>query len=51
MSKPKPKRMITASEMGKRSAEARLNKWGKREFKARMLAYGKMGGRPRKVQP
>jgi hypothetical protein len=36
-----------ASLMGRRSAEARLEKWGKKEFLRRMKAYGKLGGRPK----
>jgi hypothetical protein len=36
-----------ASILGRRSAEARLNKWGRREFIRRMRMYGKMGGRPK----
>jgi hypothetical protein len=36
-----------ASLMGKRSAEARKQKWGKEEFKRRMREWGKLGGRPR----
>jgi hypothetical protein len=35
-----------ASLMGKKSAEARRNKWGKTEFKRRMREWGKLGGRP-----
>jgi hypothetical protein len=36
-----------ASLMGRRSAEARMEKWGKREFKRRMREWGKLGGRPK----
>ena len=36
-----------ASLMGKRSAEARIEKWGKAEFKRRMREWGKLGGRPK----
>ena len=36
-----------ASAMGKRSAEARRDKWGQREFLRRMREYGKLGGRPK----
>lgn len=36
-----------ASAMGRRSAEARIEKWGRREFVRRMRAWGKLGGRPR----
>jgi hypothetical protein len=36
--------------LGKRSAEARQEKWGKREFRKRMREYGKLGGRPRKTE-
>ena len=33
--------------MGKRSAEARKQKWGAKEFTRRMREYGKLGGRPK----
>ena len=36
-----------ASLLGKRSAEARKQKWGKEEFKRRMRDWGKLGGRPK----
>lgn len=36
-----------ASMMGKKSAEARREKWGEKEFLRRMKAYGKLGGRPK----
>jgi hypothetical protein len=36
-----------ASEMGKRSAAARLKQWGKREFVSKMREWGKRGGRPK----
>jgi hypothetical protein len=36
-----------ASLLGKRSAEARRQKWGKEEFKTRMREWGKLGGRPK----
>jgi hypothetical protein len=36
-----------ASLMGKRSAEARKQKWGKKEFERRMREWGKLGGRPK----
>ena len=36
-----------ASLLGKRSAEARKQKWGKEEFKQRMREWGKLGGRPK----
>lgn len=36
-----------ASLLGKRSAEARKQKWGKEEFKKRMREWGKLGGRPK----
>jgi len=36
-----------ASLMGRKSAEARRNKWGKAEFKRRMREWGKLGGRPK----
>jgi hypothetical protein len=38
-----------ASLMGKRSAEARKQKWGTMEFNKRMKQYGKLGGRPKKA--
>jgi hypothetical protein len=43
-----------ASELGKRSAAARIKQWGKREFTAKMREWGKLGGRPKgsgKKQP
>jgi len=36
-----------ASLMGRRSAEARIEKWGKQEFTRKMRAWGKLGGRPK----
>jgi hypothetical protein len=33
--------------MGRKSAEARANKWGKKEFVRRMREWGKLGGRPK----
>jgi hypothetical protein len=36
-----------ASELGKRSAAARKEKWGEETFKARMKKWGKTGGRPK----
>jgi len=36
-----------ASLLGKRSANARREKWGKAEFERRMRAWGKLGGRPK----
>jgi hypothetical protein len=36
-----------ASLMGRRSAEARINRWGKRAFVAKMREWGKLGGRPK----
>jgi hypothetical protein len=36
-----------ASQMGRRSAEARIKQWGKREFVKRMREWGKLGGRPK----
>jgi hypothetical protein len=36
-----------ASLMGRRSAEARIEKWGKREFTRKMREWGKLGGRPK----
>lgn len=36
-----------ASLMGRRSAEARIQRWGKREFVAKMREWGKLGGRPK----
>jgi len=38
-----------ASLMGRKSVEARKNKWGKKEFVRKMRAWGKLGGRPRKT--
>jgi len=38
-----------ASLMGRKSVEARKNKWGKKEFVRKMQAWGKLGGRPRKT--
>jgi len=35
-----------ASLLGKRSAEARKQKWGRKEFARRMREWGKLGGRP-----
>jgi hypothetical protein len=43
-----------ASELGKRSAAARIKKWGKRDFASKMREWGKLGGRPKgsgKKQP
>jgi hypothetical protein len=37
-----------ASALGRRSAEARMQKWGRREFVRRMREWGKLGGRPPK---
>ncbi len=39
-----------ASILGKKSAEARKQKWGEKEFKRRMREWGKQGGRPKKVK-
>jgi len=36
-----------ASLLGKRSAQARKQKWGKAEFERRMREWGKLGGRPK----
>lgn len=36
-----------ASLMGRKSAEARKEKWGKKEFVRRMREWGKLGGRPK----
>jgi len=36
-----------ASLMGRKSVEARLQKWGRREFVRRMQKWGKLGGRPK----
>ena len=38
-----------ASLMGRKSVEARKNKWGKKESVRKMRAWGKLGGRPRKT--
>jgi hypothetical protein len=39
-----------ASAMGRRSAEAREQKWGRREFVRKMREWGKLGGRPAKAK-
>jgi hypothetical protein len=44
----KPAVSAAASMMGRRSAQARLEKWGRIEFSRRMREYGKLGGRPPK---
>jgi hypothetical protein len=44
----KPAVSSAASLMGRRSAQARLEKWGRKEFSRRMREYGKLGGRPPK---
>jgi hypothetical protein len=36
-----------ASLMGRKSAQAREEKWGKKEFIRRMQEWGKLGGRPK----
>ena len=36
-----------ASIMGRKSAQARIEKWGKKEFVQRMREWGKLGGRPK----
>jgi hypothetical protein len=36
-----------ASMMGRRSVEARIQKWGKREFSRKLREWGKLGGRPK----
>lgn len=36
-----------ASMMGRRSVEARIQKWGKREFARKLREWGKLGGRPK----
>ena len=36
-----------ASVMGRKSADARKQKWGKKEFTRRMREWGKLGGRPK----
>lgn len=36
-----------ASLMGRKSAQARQQKWGKREFVRKMQEWGKLGGRPK----
>ena len=33
--------------MGRKSAQARIEKWGKKEFVRRMQEWGKRGGRPK----
>lgn len=42
---------ISASEMGKRSWQARVKKFGSEEkAKKQMREYGKLGGKPKKPQ-
>ena len=36
-----------ASLMGRKSAQARIEKWGKKEFVRKMREWGKLGGRPK----
>jgi len=36
-----------ATLMGRKSAEARAQKWGKKEFVRRMREWGRLGGRPK----
>jgi len=36
-----------ASALGRRSVEARIQKWGKRDFARKMREWGKLGGRPK----
>jgi hypothetical protein len=36
-----------ASMMGRRSVEARIQKWGEREFVRKLREWGKLGGRPK----
>jgi len=36
-----------ASLMGRKSVQARIEKWGKKEFIRRMQDWGQMGGRPK----
>jgi len=36
-----------ASMMGRRSAEARLQKWGRKQFNRKLREWGKLGGRPK----
>ncbi len=36
-----------ASIMGRKSAEARAQKWGKKVFVKKMREWGKLGGRPK----
>jgi len=38
-----------ASLLGKRSANARRQKWGNEAFVRKMREWGKLGGRPRKA--
>jgi hypothetical protein len=47
MKKKPTEASAAASLMGKRSAEARKQKWGEREFAKRMREWGKLGGRPK----
>jgi hypothetical protein len=42
-----PSKNKAASELAKRSVEARRKKWGKREFVSKMREWGKLGGRPK----
>jgi hypothetical protein len=36
-----------ASLLGRKSVDARKEKWGKKEFVRRMQEWGKLGGRPK----
>ncbi len=36
------------SLLGKRSVQARKQRWGEAEFRRRLREYGKLGGRPPK---
>lgn len=36
-----------ASLLGKRSVQARIERWGEEEYLRRQREYGKLGGRPR----
>jgi hypothetical protein len=38
-----------ASLMGRKSVEARREKWGKKGFVRRLQEWGKLGGRPKGV--
>jgi hypothetical protein len=39
-----------ASILGRRSAQARMEKWGRQEFLRKMREWGAKGGRPKKKE-